>query len=99
MLKKLVAGLLVAGALVTATPAKANSDVGLAIVGGLMGGFIINEALQPRVYVAPQPYYRQEYIPPPVYYAPPPVYYREPICRYEYYRDYWGNTQAQRVCY
>jgi hypothetical protein len=97
-MKKLVIGLLVAGALVAATPAKANGDVALGIIGGLFGGFILNEALQPRVYVAPQPYYERQYIPPPVYYAPQPVY-RQPYCRYEYYRDSWGYVYNQRVCY
>jgi hypothetical protein len=97
-MRKLVIGLLVVGALVAATPAKANGDVGIAIIGGLFGGFILNEALQPRVYVQPQPYYDRGYIPPPVYYSPQPVY-RQPYCRYEYYRDSWGYVYNQRVCY
>lgn len=97
-MRKLVIGLLVAGALVAATPAKANGDVALGIIGGLFGGIILNETLQPHVYVQPQPYYRQEYIPPPVYYSPQPVY-RQPYCRYEYYRDSWGYVYNQRVCY
>ena len=98
-MRKLVAAVLVAGALVAATPAKANGDVALGIIGGLFGGFILNEALQPRVYVQPRPYYRQEYIPPTVYYAPPPVYAPTPYCRFEYYRDSWGYVYSQKVCY
>jgi hypothetical protein len=95
--KKLLATVVIGTTLMSVQPAKAD-DMALAIIGGVMGGFIINEALQPRVYVSPQPYYRQEYIPPPVYYAPQPVY-RQPYCRYEYYRDSWGYVYNQRVCY
>lgn len=97
MFKKFLATVVIGTTLMSVQPAKAD-DMALAIIGGVMGGFIINEALQPRVYVAPQPYYRQEYIPPPVYYAPPPVYYR-PSCHTEYFYDNWGNVRGQRVCY
>ena len=97
MFKKILATAVIGATLLSVQPAKAD-DMALAIIGGVMGGFIINEALQPRVYVAPQPYYRQEYIPPPVYYAPPPVYYR-PSCHTEYFYDSWGNIRGQRVCY
>ena len=98
MFKKILATAIIGATLLSVQPAKAD-DMALAIIGGVMGGFIINEALQPRVYVAPQPYYRQEYIPPPVYYAPPPVYYRQPSCHTEYFYDTWGNVRGQRVCY
>ena len=98
MFKKFLATVVIGTTLMSVQPAKAD-DMALAIIGGVMGGFIINEALQPRVYVAPQPYYRQEYIPPPVYYAPPPVYYRQPSCHTEYFYDNWGNVRGQRVCY
>lgn len=98
MFKKFLATAIIGTTLMSVQPAKAD-DMALAIIGGVMGGFIINEALQPRVYVAPQPYYRQEYIPPPVYYAPPPVYYRQPSCHTEYFYDNWGNVRGQRVCY
>ena len=98
MFKKFLATVVIGTTLMSVQPAKAD-DMALAIIGGVMGGFIINEALQPRVYVAPQTYYRQEYIPPPVYYAPPPVYYRQPSCHTEYFYDNWGNVRGQRVCY
>ena len=99
MFKKILATAVIGATLLSVQPAKAD-DMALAIIGGVMGGFIINEALQPRVYVAPQPYYRQEYIPPSVYYAPPPpVYYRQPSCHTEYFYDNWGNIRGHRVCY
>ena len=98
MLKKTLAALLITGAL--CGPVQANDNTGLIILGGVLGGIIINEAMQPRVYVQPQPYYRREYIPAPMYYAPPRVYYRPaPMCNLQYWYDDWGNQHAQRVCY
>jgi hypothetical protein len=99
MLKKTLAALLIAGAL--CGPVQANDNTGLIILGGVLGGIIINEAMQPRVYVQPQPHYRREYIPAPMYYAPP-VYYRyrpAPVCNLQFWYDDWGNQHAQRVCY
>lgn len=98
MLKKTLAALLITGAL--CGPVQANDNTGLIILGGVLGGIIINEAMQPRVYVQPQPYYQREYIPAPMYYAPPPVYYRPvPVCSLQYWQDDWGYQHAQRVCY
>jgi len=98
MLKKTLAALLITGAL--CGPVQANDNTGLIILGGVLGGIIINEAMQPRVYVQPQPYYQREYMPAPMYYAPPPVYYRPaPMCSLQYWYDDWGNQHVQRVCY
>ena len=83
--------------LIAAQPAKSESDLGLAVLGGVLGGIIINESMESRVYVQPQPYY-EPYA--PRFYYPPPVYYRpEHVCNFQSWYDQWGNIHTQRVCY
>lgn len=84
------------------TPAKAGNNDAALIIGGILGGIVLNEALSgPRYYHAP---------PPRVYYAPPPSYYydEEPAYVRECYRkivrrwDHYQNRYVRvhkRVCY
>lgn len=95
MSKKIIAASLIALTL-AAQPAKADGNDAAYLFGGLFAGVIINQALQPRVYMQTNPGY---VYPPPTYYVPPPVYYRQPICQIESWYDQWGYLHSQRVCY
>ena len=97
MFKKTLATAAIALSLVS-QPVKADTDdAALAAFGGLFAGIIINQAMQPRVYMHTAPSYAY---PPTTYYVPPPVYYRPPpVCQYESWYDQWGYLHSQRICY
>ena len=68
------------------TTAKAeNGNIGLGIVGGLIGGALIGSA------VAPRPYYG-----PPAYYEPAPVYYSQ-RCYWTAGRAVWDDYRGTWV--
>jgi len=96
MLKKIGLLCLAVSFILSATPAKAN-DAAAYLLGGLFAGVIINQSMQPRVYVQPTPSY--VYPPPSYYVPPPPVYYKPRVCQYESWYDNWGYLHTQRVCY
>jgi len=59
-MKKIIGAALFVGLLLSSVPAKAD-NTGAAIVGGIIGGLFLSQALQPQPYYPPQPYYYEPY--------------------------------------
>lgn len=84
------------------TPAKAGNNDAALIIGGILGGIVLNEALSGPRYYAPPP--RVYYAPPPprYYYDEEPAYvrdcYTKVVRRWDPYQNRYVRVH-KRVCY